>query len=139
MALLVDTCVWSLAYRRDTPPGQPEVSALRHALTTHGDVVTTGVIYLEVLRGFVPPRAREIIRREFSNLEFLEPMRSDYEASADLATRCRSAGVQLGSIDALIAQLAIAGGHALLTTDQDFIHAAKHCDLYLWRGAQALG
>ena len=32
MSLLVDTSVWSLAFRRDGHPGLPEVGALRAAL-----------------------------------------------------------------------------------------------------------
>ena len=33
-------------------------------------------------------------------------------------------GVQLGTIDALLAQLAIVNKHTLLTADRDFVHAA---------------
>jgi predicted nucleic acid-binding protein len=40
--------------------------------------------------------------------------------------------VQLSSIDALIAQLAITHDLALLTTDQDFVHAARHIPLRVW-------
>jgi predicted nucleic acid-binding protein len=42
--------------------------------------------------------------------------------------------VQLGTIDALIAQLCIGRGLALLTTDRDFTHAAEHCELVVWQG-----
>lgn len=48
------------------------------------------------------------------------------------AKSCRRAGVQLGSVDALIAQLAIAGDHILLTTGTDFQLAATHVRLQLW-------
>lgn len=120
MALLVDTHVWSLAYRRDSPPGQPEVIMLRHALTSGDHVVTTGMILLELLRGFIPAGAGEAIRSAFDAIEFLEPRRSDYAEAAELGNVCRRAGVQLGSVDSLIAQLAVAGDHLLLTTDRDF-------------------
>lgn len=135
MALLVDTSVWSLAYRRDTPPGSPEVPALRNALVSGGGVVSTGVILLELLRGLVPQGARSAILAAFDASAYLEPTRADYVAAADLSTTCRAAGVQLGSVDALIAQLAIVGNHILLTTDQDFHCAAPHIDLQLWRSS----
>ena len=43
------------------------------------------------------------------------------------------AGVQIGTIDALLAQLCIRHQLTLLTTDQDFTHAARHCRLRIWR------
>lgn len=132
MALLVDTSVWSLAYRRDSPPDSPHVEALRQSLRS-GGVATTGVVLLELLRGFVPPTAQATIRSEFAVLEFIEPARDDYDAAAALANTCRRAGVQLGTIDALIAQLAITGDHTLLATDKDFEFAAEHVGLRLWR------
>lgn len=132
MALLVDTSVWSLAYRRDRSPDVPEIGALRSALAGGDRVVATGVILLELLRGFVPERAQRTIRKDFATLDVVEPRWSDYEDAAGLSNTCRRAGVQLGSIDALIAQLAIANELALLTTDQDFVHAARHIPLRVW-------
>lgn len=132
MALLVDTSVWSLAYRRDDPPKTPEVAALHDALAGGDRVVTTGVILLELLRGFVPVRAQQTIREDFGSLDIVEPRWIDYEGAAELSNTCRRGGVQLGSTDALIAQLTIAHDLALLTTDQDFAHAARHIPLRVW-------
>lgn len=133
MALLVDTSVWSLAYRRDAPPDVPEVEVLRRALTGGDSVVTTGMILLELLRGFAPPKAQQTIKAAFDVLEFIEPGRDDYVGAAAVGHACRSSGVQLSSVDALIAQLAMAGEHTVLTTDRDFHHAAEHVDLRVWR------
>lgn len=132
MGLLVDTSVWSLAYRRDAPPDLPEVDALRRALSSGAGVVTTGMILLELLRGFVPSKAQETIRTAFDALEFIEPSHDDYLGAASVSNACRRAGVQLGSVDALIAQLAIGGDHTLLTTDKDFQLASGHIGLRLW-------
>ena len=46
----------------------------------------------------------------------------------------RRAGVQAGTIDALLAQLCIRHDLTLLTADRDFTHIAQHCPLRLWRG-----
>lgn len=132
MGLLVDTGVWSLALRRDTPAGVPEVDALARALLGGDVVVSTGMVLLELLRGFVPSRARAAIQTSFDALDLIEPTRVDYVEAAAVATRCRAAGLQIGSVDALIARLAIAGDHVLLTTDRDFHHAARHVDLQVW-------
>ncbi|MFC7752046.1 PIN domain-containing protein [Tsukamurella soli] len=86
-----------------------------------------------VAAGFVPAAAQATIRTAFDILEFVEPTRQDYIEAATLGNRCRRAGVQLGSVDALIAQIAISGDHTLLTTDNDFRHAAVHVPLRLWQ------
>lgn len=133
MSLLVDTSVWSLALRRDAPPDVPEVQALRDALAGAEIVATTGVILQGLLQGVVPERARTQIIEMFAALEYLTPSREDHVAAAGVRNTLRSAGVQVGTIDALIAHLAIAGGHTLLTTDNDFAAASSHISLQLWR------
>ena len=133
MSLLVDTSVWSLALRRDAPPDVPEVRGLRDALSGGEIVATTGVILQELLQGVVPERSRTQITGMLAALEYLTPSRGDHVAAAGVRNTLRSAGVQVGTIDALIAQLAIAGGHVLLTTDNDFRAASSHINLQLWR------
>lgn len=133
MSLLVDTSVWSLALRRDAPPDVPEVRALRYALAGGEIVATTGVILQELLQGVVPQRARAQITETFAVLEYLAPSRDDHVAAAGVRNTLRSVGVQVSTIDALIAHLAIAGGHTLLTTDDDFRAASSHVSLQLWR------
>ena len=133
MSLLVDTSVWSLALRRDRPQVSPAVDELRRALGGEELVVTTGLILQELLQGFVPERARAQIVERFASMPLIEPDRDDYVAAAGIRNTCRRAGVQLGTIDALIAQLAVRHDHTLLTTDRDFEHAASHTGLRLWR------
>jgi predicted nucleic acid-binding protein len=70
----------------------------------------------------------------FAALEYLTPSREDHVAASGVRNTLRSAGVQVGTIDALIAHLAIAGGHTLLTTVNDFRAASSHISLQLWRG-----
>lgn len=132
MTLLVDTSVWSLALRRDAPATEPEVAALKDALAGADIVVTTGIVLQELLQGFTPPKARAQIVASFAALAMVQPSREDHIAAADLRNACRAAGVQLGTIDALLAQLCIGHGLTLLTTDQDFVHAARHSPLKLW-------
>jgi predicted nucleic acid-binding protein len=132
VSLLVDTSVWSLALRRDASPEGPEVQALVEALAASDVVVTTGLVLQELLQGFTGPKAGAAIVERFSALALLQPDRDDHIAAADLRNKCRHAGVQVGTVDALIAQLCIRNGLTLLTTDQDFFHAAKHCELKVW-------
>lgn len=132
MSLLVDTSVWSLAFRRDEASSAPEVRALRQALESGETVVSTGVILQELLQGFAGPRARADIVERFAALPLLAPDRQDHIDAAELRNRCRRAGVQIGTIDALLAQLCIRHQLTLLTTDNDFVRAALHCPLRVW-------
>lgn len=134
MSLLVDTSVWSLALRRDAPAQVAEVATLRESLASGDAVATTGVILQELLQGVVPERSRARIMASFEALEYLAPSREDHVAAAGLRNALRASGVQVGTIDALVAQLALAGDHMLLTTDRDFHDAARHVDLRVWRG-----
>jgi predicted nucleic acid-binding protein len=133
MSLLVDTSVWSLALRRDRPQPVPEVEELIRALGGTDIVVTTGLILQELLQGAVAERTRGQIIDRFASMPLVEPTRDDYVEAAALRNVCRATGVQLGTVDALIARLAIRDGHRLLTTDRDFDHAAPHIGLSIWR------
>jgi len=131
--LFVDTSVWSLAFRRDAAPDAAEVIALRQALESGDTIVTTGVILQELLQGFSGPRARKDIIDRFGTLPLLIPDRQDHIDDAELRIKCRQSDVQLGTIDALLAQLCIHHALTLLTTDKDFPQAASHCPLRVWK------
>jgi len=133
MTLLVDTSVWSLAFRRDQNSVVPQVLALRNALEGDDIVVTTGLVLQELLQGFAGPRARKDIIERFAALPLIGPDRQDHIDAAGLRNTCRRAGIQVGTIDALLAQLCIRHDLTLLTTDNDFLHAASHCPLKVWR------
>ena len=131
--LFVDTSVWSLAFRRDQPTNAPQVGALIRAINESEIIVTTGLVLQELLQGFVGPRARRSIIERFSSLPLLMPDRQDHIDAAELRNRCRRAGVQLGTIDAVLSQLCIRHGLTMLTSDNDFVLAAKHTGLRVWR------
>lgn len=133
MTLFVDTSVWSLALRRDGSADLAEVQALRRALGGEEMVVTTGIVLQELLQGFAGPRAGQDIVERFSALPMIVPDRDDHVEAAALRNLCRRKGVQLATIDALLAQLCIRHGMMMLTTDRDFASAAAHCPLTLWQ------
>ena len=132
MTLLVDTSVWSLALRRDAEVTEPEVHHLKDALLGSEIVVTTGLVLQELLQGFSVAKASAQIIERFAALPLLQPDRDDPIRAAGLRNTCRQACVQIGTIDALLAELCIRHDLTLLTTDQDFTHAAKHCALRVW-------
>ena len=134
MTLLVDTSVWSLALRRDSASSAPELATLKNALESGDLVVTTGLVLQELLQGFSGPKAHAQIVQRFAALPLVQPDREDHVAAAGLRNVCRRAGVQIGTIDALLAQLCIRHELTLLSTDRDFALVAEHRPLRVWPG-----
>jgi predicted nucleic acid-binding protein len=132
VTLFVDTSVWSLAFRRDQASSAAEVRMLRDALEGGETIVVTGLVLQELLQGFAGPRARKDIIDRFTALPLLTPDRQDHIEAVDLRNRCRRAGLQIGTIDAVISQLCIRHQLTLLTTDNDFVLAAPYCTLRVW-------
>jgi predicted nucleic acid-binding protein len=130
--LFVDTSVWSLALRRDRPEDRPEVERLARALEDGEGVFTTGLVLQELLQGFSGPRARELILERFAALPLLVPDRQDHVRAAELRNACRREGLQVGTIDALLAELCIRHRLVMLTTDADFARVASLHSLRVW-------
>jgi predicted nucleic acid-binding protein len=132
VSLFVDTSVWSLAFRRDPPVGASEVPALVRAIEAGELIFTTGLVLQELLQGFAGPKAREQILDRFAAIPLIVPDRTDHVEAADLRNRCRRAGIQAGTIDALLAQLCLRHDLTMLSADADFRHIAGQCALKLW-------
>ncbi len=131
--LFVDTSVWSLALRRDAPERKPEVAFLADALGAGSLVFTTSLVLQELLQGFVTTRSRKRIIDRFNALPFLVPDRADHIEAARVRTACRRKGVEVGTIDALLAQLCMRHDLTMLTLDTDFSRVAQVLPLLLWK------
>ena len=132
MTLLVDTSVWSLALRRDGDIELLQVKALRQALEGTESVVITGLVLQELLQGFAGPKSSAGIIDRFAALPLIQPDRQDHIAAAEVRNMCRRNGVQVGTIDALLIQLCGRYGLTLLSTDNDFVHAARYIPFRHW-------
>jgi predicted nucleic acid-binding protein len=132
LSLFVDTSVWSLAFRRDAPAAANERRELVRAVEAGEELVTTGLVLQELLHGFSRPRGRTQILDRFAALPLLVPDRRDHVDAAELRNKCRRSGIQIGTIDALLAQLCLRHDLTMLTTDKDFRDIAGHCALKLW-------
>ena len=120
MSLFVDTSIWSLALRRDSPASSREVRALVRAIEAGETLLTTGLVLQELLQGFSGPKSRNRIVDRFSSVPLLVPDRDDHVRAAELRNHRRRNGVQVGTIDALLAQLCIRHDLTMLTADKDF-------------------
>jgi predicted nucleic acid-binding protein len=131
VSLFVDTSVWSLALRRDQPAGRAELGMLVWAVESGEALLTTGLVLQELLQGFAGPKSRSEIVERFSALPLIVPDRDDHVHAAELRNQCRRKGMQLRTIDALLAQLCMRHDLTMLTADQDFARVAKHSRLKL--------
>jgi predicted nucleic acid-binding protein len=130
--LFVDTSVWSLALRRDAAGDEQTVERLRSALESGEGVFTTGLVLQELLQGFHGPKAHDAIVERFGSLPLLLPDRTDHIEAAGLRTACRRKGIQVGTIDALLAQLCRRHDLVMLSTDRDFESIGQVVGLRLW-------
>ena len=133
MNLFVDTSVWSLALRRDSSPDVPEVRRLQDALTGGEPIYTTGIVLQELLQRCRGPKAVAQIVERFAEIAMITPMREDYIRAAELRNECRSHGIQVGTIDALLARICIHHSLVMLSTDSDFSRVANWTPLKVWR------
>ena len=128
----MDTSVWSLAFPRDAPAPANERRELVRAIEAGEELVTTRLVLQELLQGFSGPTGRRQILDRFDALPLLVPDRRDHVDAAELRNTCRRGGIQIGTIDALLAQLCLRHDLMMLTTDKDFRDIAGHCALKLW-------
>ncbi len=138
MNVLVDTPIWSLAFRRRPT----HLSKTEHILVDawsrliqDNQAVLIGPVRQEVLSGIrhvqVYDRLRKLLRA-FND----EPLTlEDYEAGAKCGNICRLRGITGSTIDYLICAVAVRRKLAIFTTDADFTHYAKHLPIQLFEAS----
>lgn len=103
---------------------------LRRLIAEAEPIAITGIVEAEVLQGLtcdVPA-----IERYLARFDFLEPKGfQTYAAAAVIFRRGRSRGIQLTTIDTVIAAITIEHGAKLFTLDQDFGRIAQFAPLQL--------
>lgn len=124
MKVIVDTSVWSLAFRRRAVVKTPEVVTLVR-LVEQGLVVLLGPVRQEVLSGIKHRDQFERLRERLAAFPDLELTTRDFETAAELCNLCITKGVQAAHTDFLIAAAAITRGYAVLSADRDFENIAR--------------
>lgn len=114
--LLPDTCAWIDFFRgRQTPLA----NALEQALLT-GEVVTCGVILLELLQGIKNSREEDLVKNALLALPHLEMNRDLWFKAGKLAALLRSKGHTLPLSDIIIAATALECRCTVLSVDRHF-------------------
>ena len=122
MKVIVDTPIWSAAYRRS--PSNDAADALREVIAD-GRCVLLGVVRQELLQG-IPSKAQfTAVRADLDEFPDAELWSSDHVRAAAMYNRCKSRGVQPTTIDMLICSVAERMKASIFTLDRDFVRYAR--------------
>lgn len=124
MNVLVDTSVWSLAFRRSSPPAHPGVTELEK-LIREGRAQIMGLIRQELLSGVRSSLQFETLKIHLRPFRDLALETEDHEEAAAFFNRCRRQGIQGSTIDFLICAAAVRRDLSIFTTDGDFSNYAQ--------------
>jgi hypothetical protein len=126
MKVLVDTCIWSLAFRRRSRIQDSDSKLVRELeeLIRESRAQLIGPVRQELLSGISAPAQYESLRRQLRAFAD-EPLRlTDFERAAHVANECRRKGVTSAAVDALLCAVAMERSWTVFTSDADFGHYA---------------
>jgi hypothetical protein len=127
MAVLVDSCVWSLVFRR-TAANEVHRAAIARLLRS-SQARMIGPIRQECLSGVRDPASYAAVRDKLRAIDDVPLLRDDYELAASYFNTCRAKGIQGAHTDFLICAVADRLHFEVYTTDNDFDLYAAHVPL----------
>lgn len=119
MKVLVDTCIWSHAFRSKKPEFEAQVKILETLITSQR-VLIIGAIRQEILSGYSDLNKFELLKTKLSYFENTPILDEDYIIAAKFYNECRQKGIQGSHIDLLICAVAVRLNVQILTSDKDF-------------------
>lgn len=131
-AVIVDTCIWSAAFRGKKPENKQLTQALM-SLIDDGRAQIIGVIRQELLSGYSDEQRYENLRKRMSWFPNEVVLDEDYEQAATFSNICRRKGIQGSHIDFLICAVAVRLGLSIFTVDNDFDFYKKYLPIVLYK------
>ncbi len=131
MNIIVDTCIWSLAFRRKKNASLTEVIILTE-LIKDSRVQILGPIRQEVLSGIKSKDQFFLLQDKLRAFPDLQLFEEDYEKAAESFNLCRSNGIQGSNTDFLICAVALRSNMPVYTIDNDFKYYQKFLDFSLY-------
>lgn len=121
MKIIVDTCIWSEALRKDTPGENKYIQELKE-LIKEVRVQMIGPVRQELLSGIKSEKQFRLLRDHLRAFADLEIETEDYELAAEYYNTSRKNGIQGSNTDFLICALSRRRKMPVFTTDKDFVH-----------------
>ena len=125
MKYLVDTSIWSLAFRRREQTHEKAV-ALLSELVNRQQAILCGPVRQELLSGIKHPEQFKLLKSRLRCFDDLIISTEDYELAAEFYNICRSKGIQGSNTDFLLCAISVNNTLTLLTSDGDFLLFKKH-------------
>jgi len=119
MKVIVDTCIWSLALRRNSHKSSQLVDELKE-LISEVRVQLIGPIRQELLSGIKSKQQFRNLKEHLSAFPDLQLESEDFELAAEYYNQARSKGTQGSNTDFLICSLAHRYTMPIFTSDKDF-------------------
>ena len=117
--ILIDTPIWSLAFRRANSDSTPIVNELTE-LIKNGQAKIIGPIRQEILSGYSDHKKFKTLKEKLDAFPNIPIEDQDYIIGAEFNNNCRVAGIQGSHIDFLICSVASRLKMPIFTTDKDF-------------------
>ena len=114
--IIADTSAWVAYLRSNDSPTHLELQRL----LDRSEIVVAGAVLAEVLRGARSAGELDILAQAMRALPYTEVTWASWVRCGEITLTLKQQGVAIGLIDALIAAIAIDGGHDLYTLDSDF-------------------
>ena len=133
MSVLIDTSIWSQAFRRHSIDGESDLIRELRELIADGNALLIGPVRQELLSGIKQPSQFEELRNRMRAFPDLRLESADYERAAEQYTECRRNGIQGSNTDFLICAVAERLQVAIFTTDNDFVHFSSLLPIRLHR------
>jgi hypothetical protein len=133
MSILVDTSVWSLAFRRRKINDESPLVLELSELVAEGSAMIVGPVRQELLSGIKHRSQFESLRDRLRAFPDVSLTSTDYERAAEHFTACRRKGVQGSNTDFLICAIAERLQIGIFTSDADFSLFSEHIPIRLHR------
>jgi predicted nucleic acid-binding protein len=129
--ILVDTPIWSMAFRRTTSASNLSLREELLRLVRAKEAALLGVVRQEVLSGVSHSDQFTRLRDQLRAFPDIPVETQDFESAAECFNRCRAKGIQGSHTDFLICAVALRYDLPIFTTDKDFAQYARHLSLRL--------
>ena len=132
MRILIDTPIWSKAFRRKKIKSDDKnvVDILKYLIDEFMEIII-GPIRQELLSGISDEKIFNELKEKMKGFNDFPIETIDYELAAEYSNVCRRNGIQGSNTDFLICAIAVRNNFEIFTLDDDFNEYKKYLPIKL--------